>query len=286
MNELFIVEDFMFRTLSLCMLLTLVSCGHMGKHHKGHHCHQSSEKIVQGDHRSQENRDRNVYRNPVETLRFFEVEPHMSVVEVSPGRGWYTEILGPYLKNKGQLYLATFREDNSNNYRRDMALAIRSLVSDNPQLFGRVEVTTFDLPDHVGPIAPEASVDRVLTFRNIHGFMRANKEKEVFSEFFRVLKPGGILGVVQHRESATKRQDPKTESGYVREDYVIELALAAGFEFVAKSEVNANYLDTRNHPNGVWSLPPTLREGDKDRSRFLAIGESDRMTIKFRKPQE
>lgn len=275
----------MTKILTLCALLALGACAHdSGKDKKRKWRGDRLESIVDGEHRSQENRDRNAYRNPVETLRFFDVRPDMTVVEVSPGRGWYTEILGPYLKRRGTLYLASFDVNSSNEYRQGMARDIRALVEAHPKHYGEVHFTTFELPDIVGPIAPEASADRVLTFRNIHGFMRSKKEREALQEFYRVLKPGGILGVVQHRERADRAQDPDTRSGYVREDLVIELAESVGFEFVAKSEINANALDTKNHPNGVWSLPPSLREGEKDRSKYLAIGESDRMTIKFRKP--
>ena len=241
-------------------------------------------KIVDGEHRSKANRDRNVYRNPVETLRFFEVGPEMTVVEISPGKGWYTEILGPYLKKKGKLYLASFSPTSTNEYRQNMAKELATYLQDQKEHFGDVELTTFELPEIPGPIAPDGSVDRVLTFRNIHGFMRSGQEKVAFETFFKALKPGGILGVVQHREKASRKQDPKVVSGYVKEDLVIEMAEAAGFEFVAKSEVNANYLDTADHPDGVWSLPPALRGKDKNRAKYLSIGESDRMTLKFRKP--
>jgi predicted methyltransferase len=270
--------------LFICLMLSLFSCAHGKKDRQGLYSTKKLTKIVDGEHRSQENRDRNVYRNPVETLRFFEVEPHMTVVEISPGRGWYSEILGPYLKKKGKLYLATFSPNSTNEYRQSMAKDLMTYLEDNKNNFGDVQMTTFELPEVPGPIAPDGTADRVLTFRNVHGYLRAGQEKVAFESFFQALKPGGILGVVTHREKASRRQDPKVVSGYVREDLVIQIAEAAGFEFVSKSEVNANYLDTADHPDGVWSLPPGLRGQDKDRAKYLAIGESDRMTLKFRKP--
>jgi predicted methyltransferase len=270
--------------LFICLILSLASCAHGKKDRKGHYVTKKLSKIVDADHRSLANRDRNIYRNPVETLRFFEVEPHMTVVEISPGRGWYTEVLGPYLKKKGKLYLASFSPDSSNEYRQGMAKELMTYLETNQEHFGDVELTTFELPELPGPVAPEGSADRVLTFRNVHGYIRGGHEKMAFDSFYKALKPGGILGVVQHREKANRKQDPKVVSGYVREAMVIEIAEAAGFEFVSKSEVNANYLDTADHPDGVWSLPPVLRGKDKDRSKYLAIGESDRMTLKFRKP--
>lgn len=268
----------------LCLILSLASCAHGKKDRSAHYNTKKLSKIVDGDHRSMENRDRNVYRNPVETLQFFEVEPDMTVVEVSPGRGWYTEILGPYLKKKGKLYLATFSPTTTNEYRQGMYKDLVKYLDDQKEHFGDVELTAFELPEVAGPIAPDASADRVLTFRNVHGYLRAGQEKAAFESFFKALKPGGILGVVQHREKASRKQDPKVVSGYVREDLVIQIAEAAGFEFVSKSEVNANYLDTADHPDGVWSLPPALRAKEKNREKYLAIGESDRMTLKFRKP--
>lgn len=264
---------------ALILALSFIGCAH--KAHKN--SYKQLKHAIYGNHRSEQSKVRDVYRHPVETLKFFEVEPNMSVVEISPGGGWYTEILGPYLKN-GELYLAIFSEEAPSEYRKDMNKKLKEKINQNKELYGAIHYTTFDVPEVVGPIAPANSVDRVLTFRNFHNWMGAGQANEALKEFYRALKPGGILGIVEHRAKMNKKQDKKAKSGYVREDYVIELAESAGFEFIAKSEINANYNDTANHPEGVWTLPPAMRLKDKERAKYLAIGESDRMTLKFRKP--
>ena len=251
--------------------------------HKQLKSHYKLHKITEGKHRSPENRVRNTYRNPVETLRFFEVEPNMKVVEVSPGGGWYTEILGPYLKQDGELFLTLFSEESKRSYAPRLNTKIQEMTN-NKDLFGTVHFSRLETPLVIQPLAPEGSVDRVLTFRNTHTWMADGQAKQVFEAMFKALKPGGILGLVQHRAKPNKKQDPKARKGYVREDYVIDLVESAGFEFVAKSEINANYNDPTNHKEGVWTLPPSLRLKEKNRSRYLAIGESDRMTLKFKKP--
>lgn len=269
----------MKKLLFLLPLFSLISCAG----HKTINAHHELKKVSKGEHRSLDNIRRNSWRNPVATLEFFEVEPHMSVVEVSPGGGWYTEILAPYLREKGQLTLAIFSDETDSEYRKKMNISLREKIQANKAVYGDIQFTTFDLPAYPGPVAPEGSVDRVLTFRNVHSYLRAKKAKEAFEVFYKALKPGGILGVVQHRAPLSAKKDLSGESGYVREDVVIELVESAGFEFIGKSEINANYLDTANHSEGVWTLPPSLRLKDKNKSKYQAIGESDRMTLKFRK---
>lgn len=242
------------------------------------------QKILNGKHRSTENKNRDQYRHPEQTLAFFNVEDDMTVVEISPGKGWYTEILAPYLRDKGKLYAAHFSPNNPETYFKDSLKAYLDKLHKRPGLYDKVEVTVLQPPKEV-QIAPDGSADRVLTFRNVHNWMKNDQAPTVFSAMFKALKPGGILGIVEHRGSAIKPQDPKAVSGYVTEDYVIALARKAGFEYLAKSEINANPKDTKNHPEGVWTLPPTLKLKDKDKEKYLAIGESDRMTIKFMKPQ-
>lgn len=259
--------------------LLIISCAQHSKLKK-----DSLESISSGEHRSLKNKIRNTYRNPVETLKFFEVKPEHNVVEISPGTGWYSEIIGPYLQAKGKLYLSIYTENSAKSYAARLNKTIKEKTN-NKNLYGDVEFTYFEAPGTIGPIAPRESVDRVLTFRNVHNWMKAEKADEAFKAFFTALKPGGILGVVEHRVRGNKKQDPKATSGYVREDYVIGLALKAGFKFVAKSEINANYNDNSNHPKGVWTLPPSMRLKDKNRNKYLAIGESDRMTLKFIKPK-
>lgn len=240
-------------------------------------------KAINGKHRSKENKQRDQYRHPAETLTFFNVNEDMTVVEVSPGKGWYTEILAPYLSEKGKLYAAHFSPDNPADYAKQNLKIFLDKLHNSPKLYGKVELTVLEPPKDV-QIAPEGSADRILTFRNVHNWMANDQASAVFSAMYKALKPGGILGVVEHRGLTHKPQDPKAASGYVTEDYVIALARKAGFEFLAKSEINANPKDTKNHPEGVWTLPPTLRLKDKDKEKYLAIGESDRMTLKFLKP--
>lgn len=242
------------------------------------------EQIINGKHRSAEHKHRDQYRHPEQTLAFFDVKEDMTVVEIWPGEGWYTEILAPYLRDKGKLYAAHFSPDNQNAYQKEKLKLFLEKAKKQPKLYDKVEITVLQPPKQV-QIAPDGSADRVLTFRNVHNWMKNDQAAAVFSAMFKALKPGGILGIVEHRGSPIKPQDPKAMSGYVNEDYIIALARKAGFEFLAKSEINANPKDTKNHPEGVWTLPPTLKLKDKDREKYLAIGESDRMTIKFIKPQ-
>ncbi len=244
--------------------------------------HDKLAQALVGDHRSAENKARDVYRDPAETLAFFEVAPNMTVVEITPGGGWYTEVLAPYLKGEGKLYAAGFDPDAS-EWAGKAAQRFSDKLAAAPEVYGEVEVTVLNPPAKVA-VAPAGSADRVLTFRNVHNWMKAGTEKDVFAAMYTALKPGGILGVVEHRGNAAVKQDPKSESGYVNQDYVIALAEAAGFKFVASSEVNANAHDSKDHPKGVWTLPPSLRLKDQDRQKYLAIGESDRMTLKFVKP--
>jgi predicted methyltransferase len=239
------------------------------------------KEIIAGDHRSAENKARDKYRNPLETLTFFGIRPDMTVVEIYPGRGWYTEILAPYLKGSGTLYAAEHPGDPSYEAVQRSLEAFDQKVKGAPELYGDVKRTKLTKE---GDIAPPNSADLVVTFRNTHSWMGAGTADEAFAAMFTALKPGGVLGVVQHRGDPSVKQDPKAGSGYVTEDYVIELAKKAGFELAEKSEINANPKDTKDYPKGVWTLPPSLRLGDEDREKYLAIGESDRMTLKFVKP--
>ncbi len=233
------------------------------------------EAAINNPARSPADRARDRYRHPLQTLEFFGIKPDMTVVEIWPGSGWYTDILGPYLKGHGKLYEAVAPGRGSDAYRRKIAA--------NPGEYGDVTLTELGPPDHFD-IAPPHSVDMVLTFRNVHNWMRGGFAEDVFKAAYKALKPGGILGVVEHRGNPNQPQDPKASTGYVRQDYVIGLAEKAGFHLVSKSEINANAKDTKDYPKGVWTLPPTLRMGDTDRAKYLAIGESDRMTLKFVKP--
>ncbi len=237
--------------------------------------------ILKDKHRSAPHQSRDRFRHPSETLDFFAVHPDMTVVEIWPGgKGWYTEILAPYLKQYGHLYAAHFDENSTISYFSVSLQEYRLKLAANPDLYAKVTTTTLQAPSQL-KIAPDNSADRVLTFRNVHNWMKYSQAETVFKAMYQALKPGGILGIVEHRNSTKTQQDPRALSGYVTEAYVIHLATQAGFELLAKSEINANPKDTHEHPNGVWSLPPTLRGGEKNKDYFQTIGESDRMTLKF-----
>jgi len=241
------------------------------------------QAAIAGDHRAAKNKARDQYRHPFETLSFFGIEPGMSVVEIYPGRGWYTEILGPYLTGAGgRLYAASWDRASTRAFIVRALKGFDAMLAARPDLYGAVTVT--ELSRNKTDIAPAGSTDRVLTFRNVHNWMKRGYERAIFEAMFRALKPGGILGLTEHRGDPEAWQDPQALSGYVNQETVIEIAEAAGFKFLALSEVNANPRDTKNHPKGVWTLPPSLRLKDKDRAKYLAIGESDRMTLKFLKP--
>ncbi|WP_036252570.1 class I SAM-dependent methyltransferase [Methylobacter sp. BBA5.1] len=240
-------------------------------------------KVIAGAHRPTEHKARDQYRHPGQTLEFFDVKEDMTVVEIWPGDGWYTEILAPYLKVHGKLYAAHFSADAELPYYQKSLKNYVTKLSKQPDLYGKVELTELQPPEAL-KIAPDDSADRILTFRNVHNWMQNGQAAAVFNAMYKALKPGGILGVVEHRGSSKKPQDFTGASGYVSEDYVIALARNAGFEFLAKSEINANSKDTKDYPEGVWTLPPSLRLKDQDREKYLEIGESDRMMIKFIKP--
>jgi predicted methyltransferase len=239
--------------------------------------------VLAGPHRSEANKARDVYRHPAETLAFFGLGREMTVVEIWPGGGWYTEVLAPVLKEKGRYYAAGFEADTDSDYRKKSLVTFGEKLAASPDLYGGVVVT--ELGAKKLEVAPPGSADLVLTFRNVHNWMSADFADAAFVAMYAALKPGGVLGVVEHRAGTEAPQDPKAVSGYVREDYVIAMAERAGFRLVDRSEINANAKDTRDHPKGVWTLPPALRLEGVDREKYVAIGESDRMTLKFVKPQ-
>jgi predicted methyltransferase len=240
------------------------------------------ELALAGAHRSTGNRARDVYRHPVDTLLFFGIKPGMTVVEVWPGAGgWYTEVLAPLLTEHGKLYTALTPPMPGNAYVTASRREFTDKLATRPDIYGRVEITS------MGPgnfaIAPPGTADMVVTFRNIHNWMNLGFAPDAFAEMNRALKPGGILGVVEHRADAAKPQDPRATNGYVNEDYAIAMIEAAGFELVARSGINDNPRDTKDYEQGVWALPPGYRAGNRDRAKYEAIGESDRFTLKFRK---
>lgn len=247
------------------------------------------EEVIAGAHRSEAEKSRDIYRHPKETLLFFGAEPTMTIVEIWPGGGWYTNIIAPYLARGGGVYYGAGLNPKASERAREVVAAFHEKFASDPSLYGTVRLTALDGEE---PIAPDASADMVLTFRNVHNWLTAGTAEDNFAKFFAALKPGGVLGVVEHRADPNINPDEEASSGYVREETVKALAKAAGFEFEASSEINANPNDTKDHPFGVWTLPPVRRSSavrgvenpDFDREKYDAIGESDRMTLKFRKP--
>jgi len=245
----------------------------------------SLEKYASGDHRAEGHAARNGERNPVETLKFFGITPSMTVVEVSPGGGgWYTEILAPFLRDSGTLYLGSYEPNPQSDYvTRNMKKFGKKLAA-NPEVYDQTRLRVFN-PGGTMDAAPEGSADLVLTFRNTHNWARDDNAQTAFDGMFKYLKPGGVLGVVQHR--GKEGESYTGETGYLTESAVIGMAEKAGFVLLDKSEVNANSRDTKDHPAGVWSLPPVLRLGDDEKHMqpaLKAMGESDRMTLKFMRP--
>ena len=229
-------------------------------------------KAIADPRRSEANRARDAFRHPAETLAFFEVKPGQTVIEFYPSGGWYTEILAPALNGKGHYVAMTNVKGMASG---------QAMLDKNRAWFGAATVTGFD------PAAPSTfpagTADRVLTFRNVHNLIMAGDAvaAKAFADFYRALKPGGILGVVDHRLPETMDSGLERKSGYLKRSTIIRLATAAGFKLAGESTVNANPKDTHDWPEGVWTLPPTYRLGDVDKAKYAAIGESDRLTLKF-----
>ena len=243
--------------------------------------------VLAGDHRGSSrsgtpNSARDSARHPAETLKFFGLQPDSSVVEIWPSGGWYTEVIAPFVAGEGQYYGAHFPADSDIEFFNRARDAFEAKLSAHPEVYGNARVTEM-YPGKMA-LAPEP-VDLVVTFRNVHNWMPRGWTDEAFQAFYDVLKPGGMLGIVEHRGTPGTEQDPEAKSGYVTEEYTVMLAEKAGFVLDGSSDVNANPKDTHDHPEGVWTLPPTLRLGDEDREKYVAIGESDRYTLRFRKPE-
>lgn len=241
------------------------------------------EAAIAGSTRDPRNVARDQYRHPRETLAFFGVAPQQTVIEITPGAGWYSEILAPYLKDGGH-YVAAVWDDaitGQPKYRYDLNKTLRGKFAGNPAAYGTPEVRVFDPKAPV--FGPAGSADTVLTFRNAHNWVSDGNAEAYFKAFHDVLKPGGTLGLVDHRAKPDADLAAQKESGYLTEALVIQLAQGAGFVLEEKSEVNANAKDSTDHPNGVWTLPPVNRHDAADDAKYKAIGESDRMTLRFRK---
>jgi len=268
------------KSLSQASLLALSLCATPAVLAYGEHDAQL-EKAVAGEHRSAKNKARDQYRHPVETLSFLGFKSDMTVVEMAPGGGWYTEILAPALKANGKLYGAHYPDTGEDNYYSKSRRRLEEKLSGN-QVFSKVELTNF-VPRVASDIAPAGTADMVLTFRNLHNWGE-DGVSQVFKDAYKALKSGGVLGVVEHRMPTSQKWADNKRSGYFPEAMTIDLAKSAGFKLAAKSEVNANPKDTADYPKGVWTLPPVLRLKDQDKAKYMAIGESDRMTLKFVKP--
>lgn len=234
--------------------------------------------------RSEENKKRDIYRNPEETLVFFGIQKDMNVLEILPGKGYYTEILGNLLKANGKLTVLSFGEKirKKNKILDSIHNNFQEYFTKNRELFGDINIKNFN--STLNEI-PDGSFDMVLTFRNTHNWINNGVEKKVYSAIHRVLKKGGVLGVVQHRSEEMQNHIDTAKKGYVPEEYLINLIKELNFKFISKNEINSNSFDTKNYKEGVWTLPPTLRLKDVDQEKYLAIGESDRMTLKFIKEE-
>lgn len=238
---------------------------------------------IAGPHRSPQNRARDAARHPKETLTFFGITKESHVVELWPGGGWYTEILAPFLRDSGKLSVTNFDPATSTGESKTFATQYESKLKSAPSLYGKVEVLHVNPPANVS-LGPNGSADVVVTFRNLHNWIGGGFDKQVLEAAFKVLKHGGVFGIEEHRADPGADKKIIEDTGYVPEQLVIDLAQSVGFKLAGKSEANANPKDDHKHEGGVWALPPALRNGDKDKAKYVAIGESDRMTLKFEKP--
>ena len=247
------------------------------------------QSALAGDHRSEAHKARDQYRHPTETLMFFGIEPDMNVLEIWPGGGgWYTEVLAPLLRGQGHLTVATpgpasYSHSYGENLKRSDARFAEKTAA-NPEIYDQVGVVGLWAPDSVD-IAPPGSLDMIVTFRNLHNWLMWDLADGMLAAMYQALKPGGILGVVAHRANPAAPLDPNGRSGYVDEAFAIEVIQRAGFRLLDSADINDNPKDTKDYERGVWTLPPGFRLGDEDREKYAAIGESDRFTLKFVKPE-
>ncbi|RZI75339.1 MAG: methyltransferase domain-containing protein [Pseudomonas sp.] len=243
--------------------------------------HEQFATVLSGDWRVPQNTARDQYRHPEQTLTFFDLRPDQTIIEITPGNGWYSELLAPLLRDKGH-YVAAIVDPATRDDAKKSADSLKQKYAADPAHYGKVEVVAY--APRVPVFGKAGSADTVLTFRNVHNWVDAGNEAATFKAFYEVLKPGGTLGVVDHRAKPGTTARDNAQNGYLPTDYVIELAQNAGFTLAGQSEINANPKDTKDYPDGVWTLPPALVKGEQDKTKFLAIGESDRMTLRFIKP--
>ena len=238
------------------------------------------ESCVNNNFRKETNVERDKYRHPFETLSFFSLKKTMNVLEILPSRGWYTEIISSCLKDSGKLTVASFGENHPNKYLQNIHNDFINYFSSNESKFGNIDIIDFKNKDGFLVTEPNTH-DLVLTFRNNHNWVKANIIDDVYDAIWKVLKTNGLLGVVQHRAKAEEDYSSSHLNGYLPETYLIKKIESKGFKLLGKSEINKNGLDTKDHPKGVWTLPPVMRLGEVDKEKYLKIGESDRMTLKF-----
>ena len=240
------------------------------------------DAAIAGKWRDPKNVARDKYRHPKETLEFFGLTPALSLIEITPGGGWYSEILAPYLKANGSYTAAIVKPKKKDGEDAQDMDALHKKFAGDAAEYGDAKFVEYD--PKAPNFGPDNSADMVVTFRNVHNWVMGGTEKDMFKAFFAVLKPGGVLGITDHRAAPGADLAKIKQSGYLPEDFVIKLATDAGFKLAGKSDVNANPKDTKDYPEGVWTLPPTFALKDKDHDKYAAIGESDRMTLKFVKP--
>lgn len=264
-----------FKSFAIALIASLISVNSLSAL-----ASTTLEQALAGEQRSAKHKARDQYRHPKQTLEFFGFNNKMTVVEITPGGGWYMEVLAPALKNSGKYIAAQYPDTGKDDYYSNSRKKLLKKIASN-KVYSAVKVSDF-VPKKPSELAPKASADLVLTFRNLHNWGEVGIA-QVFRDAFRALKPNGVLGVVEHRMPVTQNWQKNHRNGYVPKALVVQLAKEAGFTLVASSEMNANPKDTADHPKGVWTLPPALRLKETDKAKYLAIGESDRMTLKFAK---
>jgi predicted methyltransferase len=264
-------------TMMIALLASVLASMHIDAH-----ADDVLKQAIAGPHRTPAFVARDVWRHPYETLTFFGVRPDSTVVELSPGGGWYTEILAPYLRDKGRLILAADDPNAAEPEAVQSVAKLKAKLGAQPLLYDRVVLRVLAPPQKLDYAEPD-SADFVLTFRNVHNWIEVGEDgvRAVFASAYRSLKPGGVFGVVEHRLPANRVQDAAASTGYVHQNFVIRAAQAVGFVLDATSEINANPKDTADHTGGVWALPPSYDNKEVNRSAYQAIGESDRMTLRF-----